>query len=57
MTVLSIAKAGPSQGERAESVADDIKLLIYDRLDGMPLAMAVGVLEIVKSELILEATQ
>ena len=52
MKVVSIGPQRPSQSETINDAAEQIKTLIYANLKGLPLSVAVGVLEIVKFEII-----
>jgi len=54
MSVLKLVEgAGPTE-DRAEEMAEAIRSLIYERGEGMSLAAVIGVLEIVKVEILEE---
>jgi hypothetical protein len=54
MSVLKLVEgAGPTE-DRAEEMAEAIRAIIYERGEGMSLAAVIGVLEIVKVEILEE---
>ena len=51
MEEITVFKGGKRPQEQAEAMANDIKSAIYAYSDRVPLALAIGVLEIVKKEI------
>lgn len=52
---LFAARASKTNSHIAAEIADEIKEVIYKRADQIPLALVIGVLEIVKQEILDEA--
>lgn len=52
-----MCKSGKSHSAIAGEMADDIKKVIYEYSDKIPLALAIGVLRIVEREIIDNAAQ
>lgn len=55
MREITVFRRGKRPTEHAEAMAEDIKAAVYAYSDKVPLALAIGVLDIVKRELMDEA--
>ena len=55
MREVNVFTGGKRPQDQAESMANDIKAAVYAYSDKVPLALAIGVLDIVKNEIMDES--